>query len=242
MPDVTANQLAKKDHVSGKVVKTTLAGAVVDLGEGRLAVVPISQLRKEAVRRVEDVVKQGDQVEAWVRRVDPEHGRIELTMIQPLGLDWRDLKKDMVVKGKVVKLEKFGAFVDLGAERPGLLHVSEMSHDYVKRPEDVVSIGQDVEVKVLDVDRRKKQIKLSIKALTPQAVAEPEKPKRKEEPEEPEEPEKPAPTAMEVALRKAMSAGEQETKGQSKNSGRKEKSPVMEDILARTLESRPKSR
>jgi len=226
--------LEKKTQVSGKVVKTTLAGAVVDIGEGRMGVIPISQLRKEPVRRVEDVVKAGDQVQAWVRRLDPEHDRIELTMIQPLGLEWREIKKDMAIKGKVSKLEKFGAFVDLGAERPGLLHVSEMSHDYVRRPEDVVTLGQEVEVKVLEVNRRKKQIKLSMKALHSPPVV---------EQKIGEEPEKPAPTAMEVALRKAMS-GEQAEEAASKGKAlsRKESSVVMEEILSRTLENREKSR
>lgn len=232
--------LSKKDPVTGKVVKTTLAGAVIDIGTGKMGVIPISQLRKEPVRRVEDVVKVGDQVEAWVRRVDPEQGRIELTLIKPLGLEWRDIKKDMAIKGKVSKLEKFGAFVELGAERPGLLHVSEMSHDYVRRPEDAVSLGQEIEVQVLEVNRRKKQIKLSMKALH-------EKPSVKPEPqpaaEAQVEPEKPSPTAMEVALRRAMS--EEKEPGSAKKgkpAPRKETSSVMEDILSRTLESREKPR
>lgn len=234
IPTSSEKELARKERVTGKVVKTTLAGAVVDIGSGRLAVVPISQLRKEPVRRVEDVLKEGDQVVAWVRKI--EKGRVELTMIEPQGLEWRDLKKDMVLKGKVSKLEKFGAFVELGTERPGLLHVSEMSHDYVRRPEDVVTVGQEIEVKVLEVDRRKKQIKLSIKALEPEPVAEPVA-----EPEK-EEPEKPAPTAMEVALRKAMSQENEPVPAKAaKPAQSKKTSPDREDMLARTLESRPKS-
>lgn len=232
--------LAKKDSVSGKVVKTTMAGAVIDIGAGKMGVIPISQLRKEPVRRVEDVVKVGDQVEAWVRRVDAEQGRIELTMIKPLGLEWRDIKKDMAIKGKVSKLEKFGAFVELGAERPGLLHVSEMSHDYVRQPEDVVSLGEEIEVKVLEVNRRKKQIKLSMKALHEKPPAKPE-PQPEAQPEA--EPEKPAPTAMEVALRRAMSEDkEPEATKKGKVAPRKETSSVMEDILSRTLENREKPR
>jgi ribosomal protein S1 len=224
----------KKDKVMGKVVKTTLSGAVVDIGAGKLAVVPISQLRKEPVRRVEDIVKEGDSVEAWVHRVDPKQERVELTLIQPLGMEWRDLKKDMVVSGKVTKLEKFGAFVEIGAERPGLLHVSEMSHDYVKRPEDVVAVGQEVQVRVLEVDRRKKQIKLSLKALEPEPAA-------AEEPEEEEL--KPAQTAMEIALRKAMSDGDQPSEKTAKTKqSKKSTQPGMEEILARTLKNRPKSR
>lgn len=234
MTEGNPSELAKKARVSGKVVKTTLAGAVIDLGEGRLGVIPISQLRKDPVRRVEEIVKEGDQVEAWIRRVDEERGRVELTLIEPLGLEWREIKKDMVVKGKISKLEKFGAFVELGAERPGLLHVSEMSHDYVRRPEDVVAVGQEVEVKVLDVNRRKKQIKLSMKALTAEPTAEPE-------PEE--EPEKPAPTAMEFALRRAMGQDEEDFSPRAAKRSKKKQGPsVMEDILSRTLENRPRSR
>jgi len=234
-PD-SKSKLNKKDKVRGKVVKTTLSGAVVDIGAGKLAVIPISQLQKDPVRRVEDILKIGDSVEAWVRRVDPKQDRVELTLIQPLGMEWRELKTDMVVSGKVTKLEKFGAFVEIGAERPGLLHVSEMSHDYVKKPEDVVSVGQEIQVRILDVNRRKKQIKLSLKALNPELVA---------EEQAAEEPEKPAPTAMEIALRKAMSEeGEPSASaGTSKErSAKKSAQPDREEILARTLENRPKSR
>lgn len=246
-PEIT-NQLKKKDEVKGKVIKTTLAGAVVDIGLDNPAVIPISQLRGQPVRRVEDVVKEGDEVQAWVRRVDSQNGRIELTLIKPLFLEWRELKKDMVLKGKVLKLEKFGAFVELGAERPGLIHISEMSHDYVKQVEDVAKVGDEVEVKVLDVDRRKKQIKLSIKALT----AKPEtqlkaKPKAKAQIEEQEEeveaePEKPAPTAMEVALRKAMAEEGSAEPARGKPAKTEKASAELEDILARTLENRVRSK
>lgn len=243
----TPNQLKKKDEVKGKVLKTTLAGAVVDIGLDKPAVIPISQLREQPVRKVEDVVKEGDEVQAWVRRVDDENGRIELTLIKPLLLEWREIKADMVLKGKVSKLEKFGAFVDLGAERPGLVHISEMSHDYVKQAEDVAKVGDEVEVKVLDVDRRKKQIKLSIKALTPKPEPEPKarpRPKVAEQKEDviEAEPEKPAPTAMEVALRKAMSEDDAETPTREKQTKPEKSSAELEDILARTLENRVRSK
>jgi small subunit ribosomal protein S1 len=225
-----AHELNRKDKVTGKVVKATLAGAVVDIGSGRIGVIPISQLRKEPVRKVEEVVKEGDEIEAWVRRADPGH--IELTLIRPLALEWRDLQKDAAVKGKVTKIEAFGAFVEIGAERPGLLHVSEMSHDYVRRPEDVVAVGQEVEVKILDVNRRKKQIKLSIKALAPEPVAEPE-------PEE--EPQKPSRTAMEVALRRAMGEDEDDyIEADERPRTKQRKSENIDDLLAKTLQNRPK--
>jgi predicted RNA-binding protein with RPS1 domain len=93
-------------------------------------------------------------------------------MNKPLDLEWREIKVGMSVKGKVVRLEKFGAFVDIGAERPGLVHISEMAHGYVRSPEEIVKEGDEIEAQVLDVQRKKKQIKLSMKALLPEPVVE----------------------------------------------------------------------
>src|SRR4030095_6990269 len=158
--------LEPKTKLSGKVLKTTLAGALVDIGQSLPGVIHISQLSKDAVNKVEDVVKEGQIVDAWVRRVKKD--RIELTMIQPLALEWKEIEPDMVVKGKVVRLEPYGAFVDIGAERPGMVHVSELAHGYVKTPNEIVKEGDEVEAKVLEVNRKKKQIKLSMKALAPE--------------------------------------------------------------------------
>lgn len=160
-----------KAHFSGKVVKISLAGAVLDIGTGTPAVIHISQLvsaNNEPIKRVEDVLQVGQEVEVWVKKVLADH--VELTMLKPLDLEWRDIKKGMTVKGKVVRLEKFGAFVEIGAERPGLVHISEMAHGYVRTPGDVVKEDDEIEAQVLDVNRRKKQIKLSMKALIPEPV------------------------------------------------------------------------
>jgi small subunit ribosomal protein S1 len=162
-------EVKPKMHYTGQVLKTSLAGAVIDIGVGQPAVIHISQLispNEEPIKRVEDVLQAGASVEVWVKKV--KEGRIELTMFKPLDLEWRDLKKGMVVKGTVVRLEKFGAFVEIGAERPGLIHISEMAHGYVRQPSDVVKEGEEVEAEILDVNRKKKQIKLSIKALQPE--------------------------------------------------------------------------
>jgi ribosomal protein S1 len=167
-----ANEVKPKMKFTGKVAKISLAGAVIDLGTGQPAVIHISQLispsEEVAIMKVEDVLQVGQEIEVWVKKVKEDH--IELTMIRPLDLEWRDLKKGMNVKGKVVRLEKFGAFVEIGAERPGLVHISEMAHGYVRTPSEVVNEGDEVEAQVLDVNRRKKQIKLSLKALLPEPV------------------------------------------------------------------------
>jgi small subunit ribosomal protein S1 len=170
-----SNEVKLKMKFTGKVAKIGLAGAIIDLGIGRPAVLHISQILppsdNEPIKRVEDVLHVGQDIEVWVRKAKGE--RIELTMFKPLDLEWREIKPGMTVKGKVTRLEKFGAFVEIGAERPGLVHISEMAHGYVKTPADVVKEDEEVEAQVLEVNRRKKQIKLSLKALQPEPQPQP---------------------------------------------------------------------
>jgi len=88
-----SSEIKRKQHFTGTVVKTTLAGAVVDIGMETPGVVHISQMSTEPVNRVEDVVKVGQTVDVWVKRVYPKKSRIELTMVKPLGLDWKEINK-----------------------------------------------------------------------------------------------------------------------------------------------------
>jgi predicted RNA-binding protein with RPS1 domain len=180
-----------------------------------------------------------------VRRVEPKKGRLELTMVKPLDLEWRDLNKGMVVKGTVTRLEKFGAFIEIGAERPGLVHISEMTHDYIKDPGEVVKEGDEVEVQVLEVNRRKRQIKLSMKALAEKPVKAPKaahQPKEKEVVEEAGK-EEPVPTAMEMALREAMERSKsREDDVKSKSRRKASSNDEMERILSRTLQHKTRSR
>jgi small subunit ribosomal protein S1 len=245
----TESALQPKTHLKGKVIKTTIAGAVVDIGQKVLGVVHISQLQQETVNRVEDIVQVGKEVDVWVRRVHDD--RVELTMIEPLALEWRELKPDMLVKGKVIRLETYGAFVEIGAERPGLVHVSEISHDYVKNPSEILKDGDEVEAKILDVDRRKKQIRLSIKAALPkpeEVLVEANKPephkertkkgKKKEEIREEPEIREPELTAFQIAFQKAQDRLDDK---KSLSSGKKTKKAIKEDqeeIFNRTLENR----
>jgi small subunit ribosomal protein S1 len=175
VPNEKEEAIKPKTHFTGTVTKVGLAGALVDIGTGKPGMMHISQIiapSPEPIKRVEDVLSVGQTIDVWVRRVKDE--RVELTMVKPLDLEWRDIKKGMTVKGTVVRLEKFGAFVEIGAERPGLIHISEMAHGYVRQPSDVVNEGDEVEASVIDVNRKKRQIKLSIKALLPEPVKEEE--------------------------------------------------------------------
>ena len=238
--------LEPKTKLSGKVLKTTLAGALVDVGQSIPGVLHISQLSNEAVNKVDDVVKEGQSVEVWVRRVKKD--RIELTMIEPLALEWKEIEPEMIVKGKVVRLEAYGAFVEIGAERPGMVHVSELAHGYVKTPGEIVKEGDEIEAKVLEVNRKKKQIKLSMKALEPEV--EEFKPVKKEnkkgskhgskkealETYQQEEPKEPELTAMQIAWQEALNKADEGKAFKVKRA--KSVSHEQEDILNRTMEKR----
>lgn len=248
-PDIASTTaLEPKTKLSGKVLKTTLAGALIDVGQNIPGVIHISQLSKDSINKVEDVVKEGQTVDVWVRRV--RNDRIELTMIEPLALEWKEIEPDMVVKGKVVRLEAYGAFVDIGAERPGMVHVSELAQGYVKTPGEVVKEGDEVEAKVLDVNRKKKQIKLSMKALEPvieefkPAKKEDKKPRtkrgpRKETADVPtQEEEKEAElTGMQIAWQEALHKANAEKAYRVKRS-KSNVSREQEDILERTMKKR----
>ena len=237
-PVQSIQDLKPKMELHGKVKKIELYGAFVDLGVGTDGLLHISQLGTERVKNVNDVVKEGDEVTVWVRNVDVDQGRIDLTMIQPPDRTWNEVQVGQVLNGKVVRVEKFGAFIDVGAERPGMVHVSELASGYVGSPEEVVKVGQDVQVKVIKVNAKKKQIDLSMKALEEPVVM----PK--------EDDNEAVPTAMELALRNAMRgtdmADEFEAAHKQTKQPRREKRSSdkrrqqQDDILSRTLQNRVK--
>jgi ribosomal protein S1 len=213
--------------LNGRVTRLDLSGAVVDVGVGTDGLVHISRLKRGRVNRVEEVVQVGQEVEVWVERVDETLGRLDLTMIRPLAFEWHNLRPGVRTVGQVVSIERYGAFVDIGAERSGLVHVSEMGDDYVERPEDVVKVGGTVEVIVLEADRKKKQIRLSMKGAQAIEVEE-------------ETDEAPPATAMEIALRKAMDESSPAA-APAKPAAPPKSRRVQDDLLARTLEQRAKT-
>jgi ribosomal protein S1 len=219
--------LKPKLELQGKIVKTELYGAFVDLGLDRHGLLHISQLSDKRVNNVTDVVKEGDTVTVYVLDVDKKQGRVSLTLIRPPAYTWDELKVGAVVNGTVVRVESYGAFIDIGAERPGMVHVSELSDEYVSSAESVVKPGQEVQAKVIGIDRRKKQIDLSIKALEAEAT-------RYEEEDEPGE----ELTAMAMALRKAMGGAlpAKSAKEEKRRKKDKARDSQQDEILTRTLQ------
>jgi len=218
--------LQPKMRLQGTVKETQLYGAVVDLGLEYDGVVHISQLSPERVSRVSDVVQPGDNVTAWVTRVDPAKGRIALTMIEPPGVEWRELAEGQVYTGTVTRIEPYGAFVDIGAERPGLLHVREMSTGYVRHPSELVQLGEEIEVRILELDRRKRRIDLTLMGIEAGWEDEPER-------------EELTKTAMEIALERARARRREPQRRQAKQQLPPDLSE-REEILARTLKQHSK--
>ena len=151
------DELQPKMLLEGTITRTELYGAFVNVGLDRDGLIHISRLATGRVRKVTDVVNVGDKVSVWVQSVEPDRGRIALTMVEPPDVEWHDVEVGQVFEGRVVRMERYGAFVDIGAERPGLLHVREMG-GYVRNPEEVVHMGDTVQVQVRSVDPRKRQI------------------------------------------------------------------------------------
>ncbi|MBE7473804.1 MAG: hypothetical protein DPW09_40815 [Anaerolineae bacterium] len=237
-------------RLTGKVKNIADFGAFVDIGIAQDGLVHISELAKQNVEKVTDVVSQGQEVEVWVKKVDTKRGRVSLTMIKPIALKLKDVAEDAEVEGVVTRLEPYGAFVDIGTDRDGLVHISQITYDYIKHPEDALTVGQKVKVKVLKVNRKKRQVDLSMKALLPpppppeevKKVDEVKPQSRRQEAVEEAEAfeEEPIPTAMAVAY--AALHGElpyeKSGKGGSSAKGKGKHRREMDDIIARTLANR----
>lgn len=222
-----------KMQLTGTVKQIQLAGAIVDVGiEECDALLHISQIRKRRVNNVRDVLEEGQEVSVWVRNVDLENTRLDVTMIEPAALGWDDIEEGQLYTGKVIRVEKYGAFVDIGAERPGLVHISEMAHGYINKPEDAVTKGEEIEVKVIGVNRSKRQIDLSMKAVMP----EPETAAASVQEEDDKQEE--LPTAMALAIQRAQEMAERRAAEKTSGKGNKKATQQREqdDIIRRTLE------
>ena len=152
----------------GVVKSITSYGAFVDLG-GVDGMVHISELSWLRIKHPSDVVKVGDVLDVYVKDIDVENKKISLGYKKTEDNPWEVLKRDYeigsVVTAKVVSMTAFGAFAQIIPGVDGLIHISQISNERINKPQDVLTIGQEVQVKITDIDFDKKRVSLSMKAL-----------------------------------------------------------------------------
>lgn len=244
--------LAVGEEVTGTVKRVTDFGAFVDIGVGRDGLIHISELSVRRVAKVSDVLKKGQEVTAWIKELDRDRNRISLTLIPPGTLTVRDLEKDMLVEGTVTRILPYGAFIDIGVGRDALLHVREMGEGYVKSPEEVVKVGEKIEARIVELNKRRQRIDLSIKGLRAEPEPEPvavdtanadafDDEETVEDPFENVE----VLTPMELAFKRAMSDAGAELEVSSGKGGKRSKKArrreqaraIQDEIISRTLQS-----
>ncbi|MEZ4659260.1 MAG: S1 RNA-binding domain-containing protein [Caldilineaceae bacterium] len=216
--------LSVGQELEGVVKRIAEFGAFVDIGVGRDGLLHVSELSLQRVPKVSDVLKQGQTITVWIKELDRERNRISLTMVSPDTKTIRDLSEGEIVEGTVSRILPYGAFIDIGVGRDALLHVREMGEGFVKRPEDVVTLGETIEARIVSLSRRRQRIDLSLKGLRPEP--EPEAPVAAAEEDEEivddpfENVEVLSP--MELAFKRAMEGSDVEMVAQpAKRSGRR---------------------
>ena len=161
-------KLAVGDVVTGKVARITSFGAFIDLG-GVDGLVHLTELSHERNVSPKSVVSVGDEIEVKVLDLNEEEGRVSLSLKATTPGPWDGVEQKLaagdVVEGTVKRLTDFGAFVEVLPGIDGLVHISQISHKRVENPKDALKVGQEVTVKVLEVNAAAERVSLSIKAL-----------------------------------------------------------------------------
>ena len=160
------SKIKKGDKVSGVVKRLAKFGAFVDLG-GVDGLIHNSDLSWGRVNHPSEIVKEGDNVEVFVLDLNKETGKIALGLKDIEKDPWNEIENNFkindIVKGKVVRLMDFGAFVEVQKGIEGLVHISQITEDNIAKPSQVLNIGDEVKVKILELNREAKKIALSIK-------------------------------------------------------------------------------
>ena len=161
-------KLAVGDVVTGKVARITSFGAFIDLG-GVDGLVHLTELSHERNVSPKSVVTVGEEIEVKILDLNEEEGRVSLSLKATTPGPWdgveQKLTKGDVVEGTVKRLTDFGAFVEVLPGIDGLVHVSQISHKRIENPKEALKVGQEVKVKVLEVNADAERVSLSIKAL-----------------------------------------------------------------------------
>lgn len=158
--------IKKGDRLTGTVVKLMNFGAFVELG-GIQGLIHNQDLSWSRIKHPSEVVKEGDQVEVTVLDIDVKTEKIGLGLKDVKDNPWSDLSKQImaghVYTGTVERLAPYGAFVKISEGVEGLVHISEISDHRIGKPEEVLTVGDKVQVKILEIDTKDQRIKMSIK-------------------------------------------------------------------------------
>lgn len=153
----------------GTVTRLTDFGAFVDLGSGIEGLIHVSELSWNRVKTPHEVVKEGEQVEVQVIKVDQSAKKISLSMKQLQVHPWQEaslkFQENQVYTGTVVRMEPFGAFIRLAPGVDGMVHVSQISEKRIGKPDEVLTIGQEVQAKILKIDSENRKISLSLREV-----------------------------------------------------------------------------
>ncbi len=169
----------------GAVTKITDFGAFVRLEEGVEGLVHVSELDWGHINHPRDVLKEGEEIEVKVLHVDKKERRISLS-IRELKVDpWREfLQKfsiDEIVEGEITEIKDFGAFMRITEDVEGLIHVSEITDQRIATPDEILSIGDKTQAKIIGINEEKKQVRLSMRHLFERAPSGPRKRSKKKE-------------------------------------------------------------
>lgn len=163
--------LAVGNHYKGVVKSLTSYGAFVDIG-GVYGMIHISELSWSRIKHPSEVVNVGDKVEVYIKDINEETKKISLGYKKEEDNPWFILKNEYpvgsVVKCKIVGLTTFGAFANIIPGIDGLIHISQIANKRIDKPQDVLSVGQEVEAKIIAIDFDKKRVSLSMRALLPE--------------------------------------------------------------------------
>lgn len=162
------SDLKAGDMVEGTVNSIAPFGVFVDIGVGKDGLVHISELSEDRVDKPEDAVQVGERYTFRILEVDPDGKRISLSLRRAQRVQrLQQLEPGAVMDGTVSGMAPFGAFVDIGVGRDGLVHISELSNDRVGSVEEVVKVGDKVQVKVIEIDQNSKRISLTMRVDEP---------------------------------------------------------------------------
>jgi len=156
--------------ITGPVRNLTAYGAFVELEEGIDGMIHVSDMSwTRKINHPSEVLKKNDEVEAIVLAIDKANQRVSLGIKQTEGDPWSLIdsrfKVGDLVKGTVAKIASFGAFISLDGDIDGLIHISQLSEDHVEKVKDIIKVGEEIEARVIKVDKVERRIGLSIKAV-----------------------------------------------------------------------------